>query len=86
MLFWENSITPDEFQLERLANFATLVTQKNSKVNLVSRKDIVKIIENHVFVSSFISEFLPPRASKFLDIGTGGRVSRNSARNHTTEL
>ena len=72
MLFWENGINPDEFQLERLANFATLVTHKNSKVNLVSRKDVQKIVENHVFISSYISEFLPPRISKFLDVGTGG--------------
>ena len=72
MLFWENSITPDEYQLERLANFATLVTQKNQKVNLISRRDVQKIIENHVFISSFISEFLPPQINNFLDIGTGG--------------
>lgn len=72
MLFWENNISPDEYQLDRLANFAALVTQKNSKVNLISRKDIVKIIENHVFISSYISEFLPAKVLRFLDIGTGG--------------
>ena len=72
MLFWENSINPDEYQLERLANFASLVAHKNEKVNLVSRKDILKIIENHIFISSFISEFIPQRVTKFLDIGTGG--------------
>ncbi len=72
MLFWENSINPDEYQLEKLANFAALVSQKNSKVNLISRRDIQKIIENHVFISSYISEFIPPRVTKFLDIGTGG--------------
>lgn len=72
MLFWENSINPDEYQLERLANFASLVAHKNEKVNLISRKDILKIIENHVFISAFISEFIPQRATKFLDIGTGG--------------
>ncbi|MDQ7816425.1 MAG: 16S rRNA (guanine(527)-N(7))-methyltransferase RsmG [Melioribacteraceae bacterium] len=72
MLFWENSLNPDEYQLERLANFALLVTQKNSKVNLISRRDIPKIIENHVFLSALVSEYLPPKALKFLDIGTGG--------------
>ena len=72
MLFWENGINPDEYQLERLANFAVLVYQKNSKINLVSRRDIQKIIESHVFISSFLSEFIPPRVTKFLDIGTGG--------------
>lgn len=72
MLFWENSINPDEYQLERLANFAVLVAQKNSKINLISRRDVQKIIENHVFISSLITEFIPPRVTKFLDIGTGG--------------
>jgi len=72
MLFWENSINPDEYQLERLASFATLVTHKNQKVNLISRKDVQKIIENHVFISSLISEFLPSKVTSFLDIGTGG--------------
>ncbi|MEG8946782.1 16S rRNA (guanine(527)-N(7))-methyltransferase RsmG [Rosettibacter firmus] len=72
MLFWENNINPDEYQLERLANFAVLVTQKNSKVNLISRKDISKIIENHVFISSFVSEFIPQKINNFLDVGTGG--------------
>ena len=72
MLFWENSLNPDEYQLERLAHFALLVTQKNTKLNLISRKDVLKIIENHIFISSLIAEFLPSRVSKFLDIGTGG--------------
>jgi len=72
MLFWENSLNPDEYQLERLANFAILVTQKNSKVNLISRRDIPKIIENHVFISALVSEYIPPKATRFLDIGTGG--------------
>ena len=72
MFFWENSLNPDEYQLEKLANFALLVTQKNSKVNLISRRDISKIIENHIFISSYISEFIPPKITRFLDIGTGG--------------
>ncbi|MCF8262171.1 MAG: 16S rRNA (guanine(527)-N(7))-methyltransferase RsmG [Melioribacteraceae bacterium] len=70
--FWENSLNPDLYQLERLAHFASLVTEKNEKVNLISRRDIEKIIENHVFMSSFISEYLPPKVNYFLDIGTGG--------------
>lgn len=72
MLFWENSLNPDEYQLERLAHFAHLVTQKNNKLNLISRRDILKIIENHIFISSYIAEFLPGKVTKFLDMGTGG--------------
>ncbi|MBX3006394.1 MAG: 16S rRNA (guanine(527)-N(7))-methyltransferase RsmG [Melioribacteraceae bacterium] len=71
-LFWENQLNPDEYQLERLAHFSQLVADKNEKVNLISRKDVEKIIENHVFLSSLVAEFLPPKIQKFLDIGTGG--------------
>ena len=71
-LFWENSLNPDEYQLEKLATFAVLVNQKNEKLNLISRRDILKIIENHIFISSFIAEYLPSKATKFIDIGTGG--------------
>ena len=71
-LFWENSLNPDEYQLERLAHFAYLVTQKNTKLNLISRRDVLQIIESHIFISSYIAEYLPNKISKFLDIGTGG--------------
>ncbi len=71
-LFWANSLTPDVYQLERLAHFAALVTEKNEKVNLISRRDISKIIENHIFLSALISNYIPNKASRFLDVGTGG--------------
>ena len=70
--FWDNNLNPDVYQLERLAHFADLVVEKNEQVNLISRKDVENIIENHIFISSFISEFLPEKANRFLDIGTGG--------------
>lgn len=72
MLFWENSYNPDEYQIERLAHFASLVVEKNEQVNLISRRDIEKIVENHIFISTLISEYIPEKVSKFLDIGTGG--------------
>jgi 16S rRNA (guanine527-N7)-methyltransferase len=70
--FWENSLSPEIFQLERLAHFAELLTQKNEEVNLISRRDIKNIIENHIFISAYISRFIPEKVSSFLDIGTGG--------------
>ncbi|KAF0151111.1 MAG: glucose-inhibited division protein B [Ignavibacteria bacterium] len=72
VFFWDNGINPDEFQLERLALFGTLVNQKNTKLNIISRKDVEKIVENHIFISSYVSEFIPPKVTRFLDIGTGG--------------
>jgi 16S rRNA (guanine527-N7)-methyltransferase len=70
--FWENNLSTDQYQLERLAHFADLVVKKNEKLNLISRRDVNNIIEKHVFVSSFISEFLPEKINSFLDLGTGG--------------
>ncbi|MGD8779851.1 MAG: 16S rRNA (guanine(527)-N(7))-methyltransferase RsmG [Ignavibacteria bacterium] len=70
--FWDNSLNPDIYQLERLAHYAKLLVDKNEVTNLISRKDVEKIIENHIFISSLIVEYLPDKVSRFLDIGTGG--------------
>ena len=70
--FWENSLSPDIYQIERLAHFAALVIEKNEKMNLISRRDVKNVIENHIFISAFLSEFIPDRINKFIDIGTGG--------------
>ncbi len=71
-LFWENQINISDYQIERMSHFAELLVSKNQEINLVSRKDIDNIIENHIFISSFILEFLPNNVNRFLDIGTGG--------------
>jgi 16S rRNA (guanine527-N7)-methyltransferase len=71
-LYWENQLSISDYQVERLAHFADLLVKKNEEVNLVSRKDTENIIENHIFISSFITEYLPTSANRFLDIGTGG--------------
>lgn len=71
-LFWENQLSISDYQIERLAHFAEILVKKNEEVNLISRKDTENIIENHIFISSFITEFLPANANRFLDIGTGG--------------
>lgn len=71
-LFWENELSPEPYQLERLAKYADLLATKNESVNLISRKDVKNIIENHIFISCFIKEFFPERVNRFVDIGTGG--------------
>jgi 16S rRNA (guanine527-N7)-methyltransferase len=70
--YWENAFTPDIMKIERLAYFAELVAEKNESVNLISRRDIGNIIENHVFLCSYITKYVPEKATHFLDIGTGG--------------
>lgn len=69
---WENSFNPEAMRTERLAYFAQLVSDKNEKVNLISRRDANSIVENHIFISSYITKFFPEKVTKFLDIGTGG--------------
>jgi 16S rRNA (guanine527-N7)-methyltransferase len=71
-LYWQNGYNPDSALLERLAYFAELVTEKNEAINLVSRKDVDSIIENHIFISAYITKYIPERCTRFLDIGTGG--------------
>jgi 16S rRNA (guanine527-N7)-methyltransferase len=71
-LNWENGFNPEVTKVERLAFFAELVAEKNESVNLISRRDIDSIIENHIFISSFITKYIPEKCCNFLDIGTGG--------------
>ena len=70
--YWENQMNPDVMKVERLAYYAELVAEKNDKVNLISRKDISSIVENHIFISPFASKYIPEKCTNFLDIGTGG--------------
>lgn len=69
---WDNGFNPDPMKVERLAFFAELVAEKNESINLISRKDVDSIIEKHIFISSYISKFIPDKCTRFLDIGTGG--------------
>lgn len=71
-IFWENDIHPDQYQLERMARYANLVLQKNQTINLISRKDEENLVENHVFISALMTEYMPEKVTNFLDIGTGG--------------
>jgi len=69
---WENGFNPEPTRSERLAYFTKLVVDKNKKLNLISKRDIDSVVEKHVFLSAYISKYLPDKVSKFLDIGTGG--------------
>ena len=70
--YWENGYNPDMSQMERLAKFADLLTDKNEALNLISRKDMESLVENHLFLSSSIPKDIPEKCTRFLDIGTGG--------------
>ena len=62
-----------EKQLEQFDKLGPLYTEWNTKINLISRKDIEQFYPHHVLHSLGIAkvmEFQP--GSKVLDIGTGG--------------
>ena len=69
---WDNGFNSEQMRNERLAFFAQLVSEKNKTINLISRKDVDSIIENHIFISAYITKFLPEKVTRFLDLGTGG--------------
>ncbi|WP_290792471.1 16S rRNA (guanine(527)-N(7))-methyltransferase RsmG [Flavihumibacter sp. UBA7668] len=60
-------------QLEQLGALDELYKEWNSKINVISRKDIDHLYENHVLHSLAIAAaFELPPGSNVLDIGTGG--------------
>lgn len=60
-------------QLEQLAALASLYKDWNTKINVISRKDIDGLYEKHVLHAFAIAAFTEfPAGSKVLDIGTGG--------------
>ena len=72
--FFEN-ITPQ--QLEQFAMLTPLYEEWNSKINVVSRKDIEKLQLHHVLHSLAIAKFaqmgeLFKPGTRIMDVGTGG--------------
>jgi 16S rRNA (guanine527-N7)-methyltransferase len=61
-----------EFQREKLNHFAELFKDWNSKINLVSRKDIDNLCQNHILHSLSIAKYANLNGKKVIDVGTGG--------------
>ncbi|MCS7189119.1 MAG: 16S rRNA (guanine(527)-N(7))-methyltransferase RsmG [Bacteroidia bacterium] len=60
-------------QIAQLRAYAALLQEANTKVNLVSRKDISHIWEHHIVPSLlFLGWWYFPAGAEVLDIGTGG--------------
>jgi 16S rRNA (guanine527-N7)-methyltransferase len=60
-------------QRERLEMLGALYSEWNSKINVISRKDIDKLYERHVLHSLGIAKVIEFNAgTKILDVGTGG--------------
>ena len=60
-------------QLEQFAALGSLYTEWNSKINVISRKDIDNLYEHHVLHSLAIAKAVQFRpGTQVLDLGTGG--------------
>lgn len=71
-LFSLNEISCDEEKFDLLAEYAKLLVKKNDIINLISRKDIENVIENHIFHSLLIVKYVGQLKGDYIDIGTGG--------------
>lgn len=68
-----------EEQKKQFAALYDLYTDWNSKINVISRKDIENLYEHHVLHSLGIAKVIQFRpGTKIMDLGTGGRFSRHS--------
>lgn len=62
-----------DIQLRQLEMAGPLYTQWNSKINVISRKDIDNIYTHHILHSMAIGKFITPRpGTRLLDLGCGG--------------
>ncbi len=60
-------------QAEQFAQLDVLYRDWNSKINVITRKDIDNLYEHHVLHSLAIAKFLPFQpGTTILDVGTGG--------------
>ncbi|UCG44464.1 MAG: 16S rRNA (guanine(527)-N(7))-methyltransferase RsmG [candidate division WOR-3 bacterium] len=63
-------LAPTESQLSLLGRYAKALRERNRQVNLVSRKDVGRILSYHV-LDSLAAASLVPTDSRVVDIGTG---------------
>lgn len=62
-----------ENQLNQFEALGPLYEEWNSKINVISRKDIDQLYERHVLHSLFIAKIISFKpGTKILDVGTGG--------------
>ena len=62
-----------ETQKEQFAALYDLYTDWNSKINVISRKDITNLYEHHVLHSLGIAKFIQFKpGTRIMDLGTGG--------------
>jgi 16S rRNA (guanine527-N7)-methyltransferase len=57
---------------DRIAAFCEMVEQWNNSINLIAPATVLQIAERHVKDSAQLTEFFPPDARSWLDLGSGG--------------
>ncbi len=63
----------DAGKLEKLRRYAGLLREANTKVNLLSRKDMDDVEYRHIaFCASMGAFFVPHAGARIADVGTGG--------------
>lgn len=63
----------DNEKLSKLNYFSNLICEWNSKINLISRKDISNLEIHHILHSLSILKFFNfPKGVEIIDVGTGG--------------
>lgn len=75
--FWTilsaNGIILETEQLEQIKRYERELKYWNDKVNLISRKDIENLLENHILHSLSALKFIDiPKKANCIDVGTGG--------------
>ena len=62
-----------DLQLEQFGQLGSLYEEWNTKINVISRKDIEQLYERHVLYSLAIAKIIQFKpGTKILDVGTGG--------------
>jgi 16S rRNA (guanine527-N7)-methyltransferase len=62
-----------DLQLDQLGRLGSLYEEWNSKINVISRKDIEQLYERHVLHSLAIAKIIQFKpGTRVLDVGTGG--------------
>ena len=63
--------TPDK--IEKLIEYADLISEYNAHINLISRKDVMNIWENHISPSIVVDQLVQiAQSAKVVDVGSGG--------------
>ncbi len=64
-----------EDTLAKLAEFSSCFEEMNSKINLISRKDIQNFEERHLLHALAVAKFINFKpGTKIIDVGTGGGI------------